>query len=37
MREGDIVDIYSTDGDWWEGAIAGQTGLVPANFVEFLK
>ncbi|KAL7715029.1 SH3 domain-containing protein [Entamoeba marina] len=37
LREGDVIDIYNNDGDWWEGELRGQKGLVPANFVEYLK
>lgn len=36
FREGDIVTILNSEGDWWEGELNGKKGLVPCNFMAVL-
>ena len=34
FKEGDVITITKSDGDWWEGTVNGQTGIFPANYVK---
>ncbi|GAM17353.1 hypothetical protein SAMD00019534_005280, partial [Acytostelium subglobosum LB1] len=34
FKTGDQITIFKMDGEWWEGEIHGQRGLVPANYVK---
>ncbi|KAL6066179.1 Myosin-1 [Balamuthia mandrillaris] len=34
LKEGDVIDIIQKSGEWWEGMLAGRTGVFPANYVE---
>lgn len=36
LQVGDIVEITSKSGDWWEGNVGGRTGSFPSNYVELL-
>lgn len=33
----DILVIHNTKGDWWEGELNGQRGLLPSNYVQLLE
>ncbi|ELP87121.1 proline-serine-threonine phosphatase interacting protein, putative [Entamoeba invadens IP1] len=37
LNEGDIIDIYDNSGDWWLAELNGKRGLVPANFIDYVK
>ncbi|EKE38564.1 hypothetical protein ENUP19_0085G0080 [Entamoeba nuttalli] len=37
LREGDIINIYDNSGDWWMAELNGKRGLVPANFIDYIK
>ncbi|XP_064474241.1 intersectin-1-like isoform X11 [Ornithodoros turicata] len=30
---GDIIEVQKKDGDWWTGALNGQAGIFPSNYV----
>uniref|UniRef100_H2YPF9 Uncharacterized protein n=1 Tax=Ciona savignyi TaxID=51511 RepID=H2YPF9_CIOSA len=30
---GDVIDVTSTDGEWWTGSLRGKSGIFPANYV----
>eukprot|EP01133_Synstelium_polycarpum_P008401 gene8401-9882_t len=34
FKSGDQIRIFKNEGEWWEGEINGQRGLVPANYVK---
>ncbi|EKE37767.1 hypothetical protein ENUP19_0307G0002 [Entamoeba nuttalli] len=34
FKKGDIIKIYSTDDEWFEGEINGKRGFVPSNFLQ---
>ena len=34
FKEGDVISITKSDGDWWEGVLNGQKGIFPANYVK---
>lgn len=37
FKEGDIITItYQDDSGWWEGELAGKSGLFPGNYVELI-
>eukprot|EP00005_Dracoamoeba_jomungandri_P009866 CAMPEP_0174276746 /NCGR_PEP_ID=MMETSP0439-20130205/60557_1 /TAXON_ID=0 /ORGANISM="Stereomyxa ramosa, Strain Chinc5" /LENGTH=466 /DNA_ID=CAMNT_0015369009 /DNA_START=30 /DNA_END=1430 /DNA_ORIENTATION=+ len=36
FQVGDILNILSQNGDWWDAEKAGQRGLVPANYLQVL-
>ena len=33
----DIINVISTDGEWWKGSLGGATGIFPANYVKLQK
>jgi len=36
FREGDILTIVNTGGDWWTAELNGRRGLIPSNYVQML-
>ena len=36
ISKGDIIDIISQTGNWWEGELNGQRGQFPNNYVQLL-
>ena len=36
LREGEIVTVVSSEGDWWEAELNGKNGLVPGNLMAML-
>lgn len=36
LRPGDIVTLFSTEGEWWEGELNGTRGYVPAGLMALL-
>ena len=34
IRRGEIVEVTSTDGDWWVGTIGGRFGAFPSNYTQ---
>ena len=36
FKTGDIIDIVSEDGDWWNGEFNGKVGVFPANYTKKL-
>jgi SH3 domain-containing kinase-binding protein 1 len=37
LREGDIINVLNSEGDWWEGELKGKRGLVPGNLMALLS
>ncbi|KAJ3037389.1 F-BAR and double SH3 domains protein 1 [Rhizophlyctis rosea] len=38
FRTGDIIELIDqSDPDWWEGELHGNTGAMPANYVEMMQ
>jgi hypothetical protein len=35
-REGEEIELYSSEGDWWNGRLrrTGAIGIFPSNYVE---
>jgi len=34
FNAGDILTLHTTEGQWWQAELNGQTGLIPFNYVE---
>jgi len=37
LKEGDLIDVYSCDENWWVGECKGIRGYFPSNFVEDIE
>jgi hypothetical protein len=36
FKVGDIVTVYSQNGEWWEAEMNGKRGLIPSNYVQIV-
>eukprot|EP01089_Gocevia_fonbrunei_P012530 TRINITY_DN298_c0_g2_i4.p1 TRINITY_DN298_c0_g2~~TRINITY_DN298_c0_g2_i4.p1 ORF type:complete len:158 (-),score=50.37 TRINITY_DN298_c0_g2_i4:63-536(-) len=36
FQYGEVLNILSTDGDWWQAELRGKRGLVPGNYVQLV-
>lgn len=36
LKEGDVVTVFTTEGEWWEGELRGKRGLVPSSLMALL-
>lgn len=37
IKTGDIINVISSDGDWWEGKLGNRQGFFPGNYVEKIQ
>lgn len=36
FRAGDVLEIHSQQGDWWQAKLNGKLGLVPSNYIQMI-
>ena len=36
LHAGEVIEVVSTEGDWWSGYIGDTHGAFPSNYVEVL-